>query len=56
MNVPQIFTTVMPTLLAITLMGHLVANVTLDIVAMAFHAVVSKKYWKKLHLKYEIEF
>ena len=37
------FTTVIPMLLAITLMGHLVADVTLDIMEMALHALVSKE-------------
>ena len=51
MNVLPMFTTVITMLLAITLMGHLVADVTLDIVAMAFHALVSKKCWEKFYLK-----
>ena len=55
MNVPQIFTTVMPMLFAIIAMGHLVADVTLDMVAMAFYAVVSKKCREKLYLKSEIQ-
>ena len=41
MNVLLMFTAVISMLLAITLMGHLVADVTLDIVAIAFYAMVS---------------
>ena len=41
MNVKQAFTIVMPTLLAIILVGHLAAYVTLDLVAMASLALVS---------------
>ena len=39
----QIFTTVMPMLLAIILMGCLAAYVTQDIVAMVSPALVSKQ-------------
>ena len=55
MNVLPMFTTVISMLLAITLMGHLVADVTLDTVAMALHALVSKKCPRKLDLKYKIQ-
>ena len=37
-------------LLAITLMAHLVADVTLDIVAMAFYALEGKRSQIKLDL------
>ena len=50
MNVLPVFTTVISMLLAITLMVHLVADVPLDIVAMAFHALVSRRSQIKLDL------
>ena len=39
MNVQQVFTIVMAMLLAIILMGHFTAHVTLDLVAMASPAL-----------------
>ena len=41
MNVQQVFTIVMAMLLAIILVGHLAAHVTLDLLAMASPALVS---------------